>query len=654
MKIHIKLSIILIFVQLSALESAANRLEQQVFTYISSKNWPEAEKCAKKSANNSLLKIVLSQKFLDTKYNRNNFPEISKFLQNNPYWPQSEQIGAVAEGYIKPDLDRKNVYDYYQKSSPKTANGYKYYAIAALKFCQDRSKLASIVREGWIYGNFTTKEKRHYYKDFAKYIREEDHIKRIDELLWQHDVMEAKNSLHWVSRHYRESFKAQISAILKEENTDKLFSQIPQQYYTNGLLFHYLQYKKQEDPSKAVLILFTKAGSNPTHVHDWWRLRAYYAREYIRQKDFDSAYRLVSNHFNKDAADLSDAEFMAGWLSLRFLNKPNSALKHFTRFRQVVTTPMSISRGDYWLARTYDQKGEKELAKKFYISAASYGYTFYGQLAGIELNQSKLALPNYKVSTALPKRFSNPELIKATKLIAEYGDINLAQLYAKTAIKQAKNKNEILFISSLIKTASKTHHTVELSRTATQKHVFIKNQAFPTPYKKAHFATERSLGYAIMRHESSFNQYAIDEENNGDGFGLMQLTKDTAHTVAKSIGVKCDIPKLTKDPIYNIKLGTSHLKSLFTELDGSYVLTIASYNAGTHRAYKWIELYGDPRKMKNIKDIVDWIELVPFYTTRNYIQRVLENLSVYKALLHKNNNLSLEQHLRPAKHTKST
>ena len=197
-------------------------------------------------------------------------------------------------------------------------------------------------------------------------------------------------------------------------------------------------------------------------------------------------------------------------------------------------------------------------------------------------------------------------------------------------------------ITEFIKNNYNVNYLVDIAKIASQNHVFLKEYSFPIPYKIKEKVVEEALAYSIMRQESVFNASAISNRN---AMGLMQMIPDTACRTARNIKVKCNIPQLTKDPKYNMKLGTHHLKELIGEKKGSYLLTIASYDTAPKNVSKWIKLFGDPREMDNIRDVINWMESISFAETRNYVQRVLENLQIYRTILSKNNQLKLKEDL---------
>ncbi len=148
---------------------------------------------------------------------------------------------------------------------------------------------------------------------------------------------------------------------------------------------------------------------------------------------------------------------------------------------------------------------------------------------------------------------------------------------------------------------------------------------YPVPDEAAAFV-EPALILGLSRQESEFNPRAYSRAR---ARGLMQMLSSTAEITARKEGIPYSTARLMDDPAYNQTLGAAHLSHLLERFDGSYVLVLAAYNAGPHRVDQWTERFGDPRG--GTVDPIDWVELIPFSETRNYVMRVLENVQVYRA-----------------------
>lgn len=610
-----------------------------IMRYVNNKEWALAEKKAKSHGDIAILNLVLSQKFLDINHN-NKFEDVIKFVKTNPDWPQIEKIKEAAESYLCSSTNKKLIVNWFTDNCPKTGNGYKFYALAASEVLKNDPNLKKIIQYGWIYGNFTKFEEHKYFKKFSKYLTIEDRIKRIDEHLWNSDINQAKNSMHLVPENYKKAFNVTISAIENKCCTDQLFKNLSKEYYTPSLLFHYLNYKKRSKalPNNQILSVLQQIKSDGKHSGSLCNIQIYWAREFLYVCKYNDSYKIISKHFALSQDDLREAEWHCGWIALSFLHKPKLAKKHFKNFLNIAKTPISLSRGNYWLGRSYSALGNLEKAKNYYTLASAYTHTFYGQIASIELKGNKMV---HTSAVRYKKTIKNGVIVKAIKYLISSDNLELAKLYTKNSANRL-TKDEIAYIVYAVAKTGNVHYTLEFAKLAAQNHVFIREYLFPTPYGKLDNTKETPAIYALIRQESAFNQFAI---SNKEAMGLMQLIKDTACRTAKSVNVKCSVSQLTKDPYYNIKLGTKYFKELLNERKGSYIVALASYNTSGKNVDKWIESFGDPREIKSLNKVIDWLELVPFYETRNFIQRVLENIQVYKSILNNNNSLNLKQYL---------
>lgn len=622
----------------------------KIFALMKQKKWPEANKLANKLANKSkestLKKIVLSQQFLDTKYKNNSFEKITAFLRENPEWPQNYSLRLQAEKLINSNTKKAEIIKWFNKNKPLTGKGYIEYALAAPGQITDKTKRTKIIKDGWHYGDFTREEQKSYYKKFKQYLDHADHVKKIDNHLWKKEITKAKNILYIVNDGYKKSFEAQIALIQNKKNARKLFKKIAQKYYTSGLIYHYLCSRKQDIPSGAEIAKLSRiAAKYPERADSIWKVQNYLTRELLEKKKYRDAYKAASAHFCTNPVNKSEAESLLGWIALNYLKKPDLALTHFRNFNRIVKTPISKSRGIYWLARTHEQKKNTEKAQKLYnLAATKYPYTFYGQLSAIELGHNRITLPNDIVhnNENITSYLKNSEITRAAQIVAKYGSNNLAQIYITTAVRKAKNTNDIYAVIGAVAKLDNIHHTVWAAKNAIHKHVFVTNHAFPTPYMLKNLPIETPLTYSIIRQESVFDQFAM---SNANAMGLMQLIKPTACETAQILQMRCRVSSLTGDPKYNIKLGSNHLNRMIDEYDGSYILAIASYNGGPHNVNKWLKRFGDPRKLQNHRDVINWLEHIPFYETRNYVQRVLENLQIYRSILNRDSKLRLSDDL---------
>ncbi len=646
MRIRRVVSMIFIVSEILISQSLASDIVKKTMLCIDKKEWQNCEEIAKSSNDKALVKIALYQKLLDKKYKANNFAEVIKFIHDNPHWPRLDRLARAAEAYLNPTTSPKLIVDWFSKNKPVTGNGYKYYALASAKLEKDTQKLKKIIQDGWIYGEFTPQEEKQYLSSFKGMINEREHVQKIDEYLWSRDTVNAKKYMHYVWNGYKQNFKAQIAIINKSPDSEKLFQEVSQKYYTPALLFNYLDSKKNVLPDAQSIALLKKVRGTPVHLDRWCRLQTHYARGLLEKKDYAGSYDINYIPFAVSKGEIREVQFFSGWVALRFLNKPSVALKHFTEFMKAVEQPYNKSKGQYWLARTYEALGDPKQANRHYNLASKYPHTFYGQIAHIELEKHSIILPiKPKIEANNIEDVRENEVIRAIEHLAQYGRQDIAALYAKDAIKRLENSSKIVFVADVIAKNCNMYHAADVAWVANWFHVPIIDYTHPTPYKEAVKASakEEALTYSVMRQESVFDIQAM----NPKACGLMQITKDTALDSARNLRSEYNLEKLIKDPEYNIKLGNNRLNMLLERFNNSYLLSTVSYNAGYKRTKTWIARFGDPREFTNLRQVIDWIELLPFHETRNYTQRVLENIQIYRCIINKTNNLRLKTDLLP-------
>jgi soluble lytic murein transglycosylase len=152
---------------------------------------------------------------------------------------------------------------------------------------------------------------------------------------------------------------------------------------------------------------------------------------------------------------------------------------------------------------------------------------------------------------------------------------------------------------------------------------------------------EPAVVYSIARQESHFNQKVVSPAK---AMGLMQVTPVAAKDSSRRYKAPYTPARLLSDPVYNMQMGAAELSMLLSQYNGSYLMTFAGYNAGRGRVRQWVAAYGDPRDPK--VDPVDWAERIPIAETRNYVQRIMENLQVYRARFGGGTKLVIEADIR--------
>ena len=335
-----------------------------------------------------------------------------------------------------------------------------------------------------------------------------------------------------------------------------------------------------------------------------------------------------------EGPEFAAAEWISGWIALSFLNDPLLAKEHFETFYNNVGYPISTARGAYWLGRTYAKLNKKELSLKWFQEASNYLTTYYGQLAFMQLNpNSDFQLPiDIKITKDYRKEFFKKDIVKVIYLLDELNE----DKYTKSMLKHLANDDvesgsEVL-AAELATNIERFDFAIQISKIASYEKRFHNKYNYPiisTPkYINGRKIPETAFILSLIRQESEFD---LSANSHAGAKGLMQLMPYTAKLVAKQAKLPYSRSRLTSDPEYNINLGSHYIAGLILEYDGAYPFAIAAYNAGPKRVKHWNKINKNPQK-KQI-DYVNWIELIKFKETRNYVQRVLENYNVYRYIL---------------------
>jgi soluble lytic murein transglycosylase len=338
----------------------------------------------------------------------------------------------------------------------------------------------------------------------------------------------------------------------------------------------------------------------------------------------------------------TEQEFTAGWIALRFLTDPATAARHFARIGVGSVNPTTLARAGYWQGRAAEAAGRAQDARAAYTAAASQSTSYYGQLA-----RAKLGLPQIALNGAPAGRsrgIERLEIVRAVQLLYELDEREIAiPIFADMG--ENGDPDALAGLGELASRHADARSMLLMGKAALNRGLPFDFYAYPVtgipPYKSIGPEVEQSIMFAIARQESAFNPSVVSP---AQAYGLMQVTPDAGRYVCKKYGASFDLARMKTDPVYNAALGAAELGGLIEDYRGSYIMTFAAYNAGRGSVKKWIERYGDPRDPK--VDAVDWVELIPFSETRNYVQRIMENLQVYRARFGGGTRLQIEADLR--------
>ena len=372
--------------------------------------------------------------------------------------------------------------------------------------------------------------------------------------------------------------------------------------------------------------------ATPNEQPLFWPDAAELARTLLLQNDAKDAYAVVLSitPLATSSEQLTDRDFLAGFLALRFLHQPTQAATWFRQLQAASPAVITQARAWYWLGRA--EQGAA--AQSDYEHAAAFPSTYYGQLASYALGESPIELAN-RIKSAQPPDlslqdaldFSLMELPRAGVLLAQMGDNKDAAIFLNRLGAIAGDDKTRAMAAKLALSLSLPQSAVAIARSSGAAGQMLLPDGWPMPYTPpSNGPLEPSVADGIMRQESSFDIGALSPSG---ARGLMQLMPPTASAVARQLGIQVSLASLTIDPAPNIRLGTTYLQDMLSSFDNCLPLAAAAYNAGPHRVAQWLDQNGDPRT--GPIDMVDWIELIPVGETRNYVQRVTENVVMYRA-----------------------
>lgn len=600
--------------------------------------------------------IILWNKFSGSINAKNiSFSDISRFVNDNPFFPN---IGEIKRNVEKVAIANKIPYqssEQYFKVNPAATTDSKLYVLqsrinylARFKGSEEQKfaiqkEINELISKIWVKENFSSTDEKDFLSKYQNQLSMVDHANRIDRLLWDNRIEDARRIMNFVNEDYQRLFNAVIELQDAPKYIDSVVLAVPRKFRDNeGLLYRRILWYKSKDKIDDLLDLLVELPTDLKYPDKWWSLRRLYAREMIKKKNYKVAYLLVAkHHLPVTSSDFWEAEWMSGWIALRFLDKPKEAYQHFDNLYKNVSQPVTLSRASYWLGMASQASGDKTKAIEWYKVAAKYPLFFYGQL-GINKHRMLDSI-NAQYDIILPKdpdimvsdmkAISTSKVVKIAYLLALTGDKKNATKIFNYAIENATSDGQIAVIMKIVNELGDRQLDVTVSRTAAKRNVFFIKDKFQI-VKEVPNDEFAPLVHAIVKQESGFAPMAVSQVG---ALGFMQLMPGTAKLVAKEIGIPYDKNKLSSDIRYNVRLGTFYIKKLIDRFDGSEMLAVASYNAGPNATQRWINEFYDPRKEKDLDKVVDWIELISYSETRNYVQRIMENLIVYKYLMSRAN-----------------
>ena len=557
---------------------------------------------------------------------------LADFMAAHPQWPGGDWVRALEEGRLYTERPAPQIVAaMYSGDPPHTPIGELAAARAALDAGR-RDEAIAIARKLWRDEDFDSWMENAVLKDFGAALTHADHKYRADRLLYAEKNSAAMRAAGFAGPDEVALAQARIAA-MTGPLTPRALAAVPAALQSDpGLIFAHVQDARRANRSLEAADWLARAPSGASALIDpdkWWTEQRMVARELIDLGQIQKAYDICAAAAPASAAARVDAAFHGGWIALRFANDPALAARRFALAADAAQTPLSIARAAYWQGRAAEALGQGEEARIFYQRAASWPIAYYGQLAAKRLGRDTLAL---RIPSAIASGDQRDEATRVVELLYAAGLDDLATPLAEAAGGRWRDEAQIAALSLVVAGRGDPTTSVEFGKIVTERGFAVDAVAFPTSgvpsFAPLPHSADLPSVYAITRQESEF----IWRAASGAGAkGLMQILPSTALSTARRAGVPYDPARLSADPAFNIQLGAAYLGQLLDDEGGSLELALAAYNAGGGRVSQWLAAYGDPRTGKI--DPVDWVERIPFDETRDYVQRVSENLGVYRARL---------------------
>ena len=554
--------------------------------------------------------------------------QLIAFETANPNWPKMGEFRDKIEQNIASSLPPAETAAWFADNAPGTFDGIRADLNALIRL-QRVPEARAALSAFWRDADLNKNEIATLAVTYKDYFMPGDHAARLDTLIWQNRYDEAQTMLAFVDSDTRALGQARIALGKMAKNAPQLAEAVPARLQNNeGLMFERLRWRRRHNMDDGAIEMIRQMPAKVSDPELWWGELNVMSRRALEKHNYQLAYEIAKRHTLTNGVQFSQAEWLLGWLELRNLKQPAAALARFDALYHHVGTAISRSRAAFWAARAAAAIPDEDAQEEWEKIAAEYPSTFYGQLAYDKVygKPKPDTFVDPAPDPAAVAAFNQQDLVRAVRLLHSVGLNELIDPFLAKLNALAKTKTDYRLNAKLALETGRYYFSVQSNKDLQQKlGQFLFEEGYPVLPSLPAQTPEKALVHAIVHRESMFNPLALSPVG---ARGLMQLMPTTAKVIAKRENETYNVKRLTSDPRYNVEIGSAYLRRLVDSFGGFYPMAIAAYNAGPNNVADWINEFGDPRK-SNI-DLIDWIEDMPIYETRNYIQRVMESYYIYR------------------------
>ena len=561
------------------------------------------------------------------------FGRYAAFIAANREWPSTALLRRRAEARLWEQRSDAATVRGFIGDRPTSAKGKL--ALARVLLAEgDRDGAARLARDAWRSDELSEPLEAAAFETFRDFLNRDDHRARMDKRIGAKDLAGAKRAAKRLGDDELAIVKACAAVRGKADKAKDVLDEVAIEARQDlGYTLCRVQWMLAQNRIDDAAGLMLAAAPETMALQDtdqWWRERRMLARKLLDQDKFQTAYDVVrsaaapANEYYR-----ADYHFMCGWIALRYLDDPATAARHFARIDEGQVNPTVLARANYWRGRAAEALGQTGAMRASYEAAARYPTAYYGQLARARLGRDQIELRAPSPVLASADASATDERVRAADMLYEIGERDVVLYFAADLGEQSSDVALLEALGELTGRRNDARAMLQVGKPSLGRGLPLDHYAFPTigipPHRQLAPEIEHSMIYSVARTESAFDQR---DKSAADAVGLMQVTPEAGRDTAKRFGISYDWDRMVSDPVYNTQMGAAELSALLSEYKGNHIMTFAGYNAGRGRVRDWVKARGDPRDPK--VDAVDWVERIPFSETRNYVQRVIENLAVYR------------------------